>query len=68
MGEKVYRLVGEEEGHHLLRSRDNPDYFRGLTRDENNQNPNIPEWEELDLDGLQRDNCIPYPYEKNKSK
>ena len=51
MGEKVYKPV-LNAGDHLVQSKDNPDRVRGLTRDINNQNPGIPEWEELDLDEL----------------
>lgn len=51
MGEKVYRPV-MNTGDHLVQSKDNPARVRGLTRDINNQNPGIPEWEELDLDEL----------------
>lgn len=42
MGEKVYKPI-VKDGNHLLRSKDNPDRVRGLTRDENNQNPDIIE-------------------------
>ncbi len=45
MGEKVYKPI-VKDGDHLIRSKDNPDRVRGLTRDENNQNPDIIEWEE----------------------
>ena len=51
MGEKVYRPV-VKDGDHLVRSKDNPSRVRGLSRDENNKNPDIPEWEEFDLDDL----------------
>ncbi len=51
-GEKVYKSI-VKEGDHLIRSKENPDRVRGLTRDENNQNPDIIEWEELDVDDLQ---------------
>lgn len=51
MGEKVYKPI-VKDGNHLIRSKSNPDRVRGLTRDENNQNPGIPEWEEFDLDDL----------------
>ena len=51
MGEKVYKPI-LNDGSHLLRSTDNPDRVRGLSRDNNNQNPDIPEWEEYDLDDL----------------
>ena len=59
MGEKVYRpIMGE--GEHLVSSRDNPDRVRGLSRDEDNKNPNIPEWEELDLDDLKSEALSTY--------
>lgn len=51
MGEKVYKPI-LDDGSHLLRSSDNPSRVRGLSRDENNKNPGIPEWEEIDLDEL----------------
>lgn len=54
MGEKVYRpILGE--GEHLLSSTDNPGRVRGLSRDENNQNPGIPEFEEYDTDDFRND-------------
>ena len=34
-----------------------------MTRDENNQNPDIIEWEEYDVDDLRSDDYAPYPYE-----
>lgn len=45
MGEKVYKPI-VKDGNHLIRSKDNPNRVRRLTRDENNQNPDIIEWEE----------------------
>ena len=63
MGEKVYKPI-VKDGDHLIRSKDNPDRVRGLTRDENNQNPDIIEWEEYDVDDLQSDDCAPRPYEE----
>lgn len=63
MGEKVYKPI-VKDGDHLIRSKDNPDRVRGLTRDENNQNPDIIEWEEYDVDDLQSDDCAPPPYEE----
>lgn len=54
MGEKVYKPI-VKEGDHLIRSKDNPDRVRGLTRDENNQNPDIIEWEEYDVEDLRCD-------------
>ena len=44
MGEKVYKPI-VKDGDHLIRSKDNPDRVRGLTRDKNNQNPDLIEWE-----------------------
>lgn len=61
MGEKVYKPI-VKEGDHLIHSKENPDRIRGLTRDENNQNPDIIEFEEYDLDDLMAENCDPYPY------
>ena len=65
MGEKVYKPI-VKDGDHLIRSKDNPDRVRGLTRDENNQNPDIIEWEEYDVDDLQSDDYAPYPYEEQR--
>ena len=63
MGEKVYKPI-VKEGDHLIRSKDNPDRVRGLTRDENNQNPDIIEWEEYDVDDLRSDDYESHPYEE----
>lgn len=60
MGEKVYRPI-IKDGDHLIRSKDNPDRVRGLTRDINNQNPDIIEWEEYDVDDLKGDDYTPIP-------
>ena len=65
MGEKVYKPI-VKDGDHLIRSKDNPDRVRGLTRDENNQNPDIIEWEECDVDDLISDDYEPYPYEERR--
>ena len=65
MGEKVYKPI-VKDGDHLIRSKDNPDRVRGLTRDENNQNPDIIEWEEYDVDDLIKDDYEPYPYEERR--
>lgn len=51
MSEKVYKPI-VKDGDHLIRSKNNPDRVRGLTRDENNQNQDIIEWEEYDIDDL----------------
>ncbi len=63
MGEKVYKPI-VKDGDHLIHSKDNPNRVRGLTRDKNNQNPDIIEWEEYDVDDLRRDDYNPYPYEE----
>ncbi len=63
MGEKVYKPI-VKGGDHLIRSKNNPDHVRGLTRDENNQNPDIIEWEEFDLEDLQSGDYEPRPYEE----
>lgn len=63
MGKKVYTPI-VKEGDHLIRSTANPNRVRGLTRDSNNQNPDIIEWEEYDLDDLKSDNYNPYPSEE----
>ena len=65
MGEKVYKPI-VKDGDHLIHSKDNPDRVRGLTRDENNQNPDIIEWEEYDVDDLRSDVYNPYPYEERR--
>lgn len=65
MGEKVYKPI-VKDGDHLIRSKDNPDRVRGLTRDENNQNPDIIEWEEYAVDDLRSDDYDPYPYEERR--
>lgn len=59
MGEKVYKPI-KKEGDHLLRSKNNLSRVRGLTRDENNQNQDIIEWEEYDLEDLLSDNYDSY--------
>lgn len=65
MGEKVYKPM-VKEGDHLIRSKDNPNRVRGLTRDENNQNPDIIEWEEYDIDDLVSADNDPYLYEQQR--
>ncbi|MFQ9514297.1 MAG: hypothetical protein ACLRZ9_00570 [Eubacterium sp.] len=65
MGEKIYKPI-VKEGDHLIRSKDHPNRVRGLTRDENNQNPDIIEWEEYDVDDLRSDDYEPYPYEEQR--
>lgn len=65
MGEKVYKPI-IKDGDHLIRSKDNLDRVRGLTRDENNQNPDIIEWEEYDADDLRSDDYAPLTSEEQR--
>lgn len=59
MDKKVYKPI-VKDGNHLIRSKNNPNRVRGLTRDENNQNPDIIEWEEYDINDLQSNDHDPY--------
>lgn len=65
MGEKVYKPI-LKDGDHLIHSKENPDRVRGLTRDENNQNPDIPEWEEYDIDDLRDEGYESNSYEEQQ--
>ena len=67
MGEKVYRPI-MNAGDHLVQSKDNPDRVRGLTRDMNNQNPGIPEFEVLDLEDLVPSQQETEPYESQSAQ
>lgn len=49
MNQKYYKPI-IKDGDHLVKSKSNPNRVRGLTRDENNQNPDIIEWEEVEID------------------
>lgn len=57
MSQKYYRPI-IKEGDHLVKSKSNPNRVRGLSRDENNQNQDIIEWEEFEMDE-------PYDYSYN---
>ena len=63
MGEKVYKPILDKD-QHLVRSKTDPNRYRGLTRDGNNHNPGINEWEEYDLDDLIAKTAAPLPYEE----
>lgn len=52
MEKKYYRPI-LKEGNHLVRSSKNPARVRGQSRDANNKNPDIVEWEEIDIEKLQ---------------
>lgn len=47
--EKYYRPILDED-EHLLDSTKTQGRVRGLSRDSNNENPDIPEWEEVEID------------------
>lgn len=66
MGDKVYKPIIKDNDH-LIRSKNNPNRVRGLTRDENNKNQDIIEWEEYDVDDLKSYYYVPYPYEERRS-
>ena len=54
MGKKLYSAV-LKKGEHLVQSKENPGRVRGLSRDANNKNPGIPEFEEIDIDDLKKE-------------
>lgn len=45
MSETLYRLINDDNERHLVPSRENPDRFRGQTRDKDNKNPRFNELE-----------------------
>ena len=49
MGEILYRPINDENERHLVQSRENPGRFRGQTRDKDNKNPDIIEWEPVEV-------------------
>ena len=49
MSEKYYKPI-LKDGDHLVRSSKNPDRVRGQSRDANNKNPDIVEWEEVEIE------------------
>lgn len=49
MGEKYYKPI-VKDGDHLVRSKKNPNRVRGQSRDADNKNPDIIEWEEVEID------------------
>lgn len=49
MGEKYYKPI-LKNGDHLVKSKNNPSRVRGQSRDENNKNPDIIEWEEYEVE------------------
>lgn len=67
MGEKLYRPI-IKEGNYLLKSKSNPERVRGLTRDANNQNPDIIEWEECDEEQIREQYLQSLEYDEGKSQ
>jgi hypothetical protein len=59
MGEKLYRAK-LKPGQHLVSSKENPNLKRGTSRDANNRNPDIPEFEEVDSDEFVESSRDPY--------
>lgn len=63
MGEKLYRPI-IKDGDHLVRSSKNPNRVRGQSRDSDNKNPDIVEWEEVEVD--EYSDYKPIPYEERQ--
>lgn len=59
MSEKYYKPI-LKDGDHLVRSSKNPDRVRGQSRDANNKNPDIIEWEEVEISDYNDYEPIPY--------
>ncbi len=49
MAEKYYKPI-LKDGDHLVHSSKNPDRVRGQSRDSDNKNPDIVEWEEVEIE------------------
>ena len=62
MSEKYYKPI-LKDGDHLVRSSKNPDRVRGQSRDANNKNPDIVEWEEVEIEDRYDYDYQPIPYE-----
>ena len=63
MGEKLYRPI-LKDGDHLVQSTKNPDRVRGQSRDANNKNPDLIEWEPVEVD--EQPDYEPIPYEERQ--
>lgn len=50
MGKKVYYEPILRDGDHLVSSKNNPDRVRGVSRDKDNKNPDIPEWRRIEIE------------------
>ncbi len=64
MGEKYYKPI-LKDGDHLVRSSKNPSRVRGQSRDADNKNPDIVEWEEVEIEDNTSD-YEPIPYEERQ--
>ena len=62
MSEKYYKPI-LKDGDHLVQSSKNPDRVRGQSRDANNKNPDIVEWEEVEIPDYNDYEYEPIPYE-----
>lgn len=68
MKKRYYKPILKDD-EHLLHSKENPERFRGLSRDSNNKNQNIPEFEAVDVDEISEREKIEMELEKaNKDK
>lgn len=63
MGEKLYRPI-LKDGDHLVQSTKNPDRVRGQSRDANNKNPDLIEWEPVEVE--EQSDYEPIPYEERQ--
>ena len=63
MGEKLYRPI-LKDGDHLVQSTKNPDRVRGQSHDANNKNPDLIEWEPVEVE--EQSDYEPIPYEERQ--
>ena len=63
MGEKLYRPI-LKDGDHLVQSTKNPDRVRGQSRDANNKNPDLIEWEPVEVE--EQPDYEPIPFEERQ--
>ena len=63
MGEKLYRPI-LKDGDHLVQSKNNPDRVRGQSRDANNKNPDLIEWELVEVE--EQPDYEPIPYDERQ--
>lgn len=61
MSEKYYKPI-LKDGDHLVRSLKNPNRVRGQSRDADNKNPDIVEWEEVEIEDRYDYDYQPIPY------